>query len=81
VEALAYGKPVICTSKGAEGISGKDNGCLITDSPLEFASLIHRLINDKKFFMENSNKAHIFFSSHYKKDVIYNKLDGIFKFT
>jgi glycosyltransferase involved in cell wall biosynthesis len=81
VEALAYGKPVICTSKGAEGISGNDNGCLITDSPLEFASLIHRLIYDKEFFMKNSNKAHIFFSSHYKKDVIYNKLDRIFKFT
>ena len=78
VEALAYGKPVVCTTKGAIGIPGKNNGCLVTDSPEEFASIMRRLINNNYYYMKNSSSAYECFIMNFTKDKIYERLDTIF---
>jgi glycosyltransferase involved in cell wall biosynthesis len=48
LEAMALGRPVVTTSKGAEGIEGIENGinAAITDDPVQFAATVNDLLND-----------------------------------
>ncbi|MDO9391703.1 MAG: glycosyltransferase [bacterium] len=48
LEAMALGRPVVTTAKGAEGIEGIENGlnAIITDDPVQFAGSVNDLLND-----------------------------------
>lgn len=47
VEALAQGRPVVATSKGAEGFHvTTGDQLLVADSPAEFAAAVHRVLQD-----------------------------------
>jgi glycosyltransferase involved in cell wall biosynthesis len=49
IEAMAAGLPVVCTTRGAEGmdlVAGRD--FIIADEPAEFAAAVLRLLRDEK---------------------------------
>lgn len=46
IQALGYGRPVVTTSVGAEGIEiGTENGLWVNDNPKEFADKLVELVN------------------------------------
>lgn len=77
-EALSYGIPVVCNTRGVDGLINKtENGCLVTDSPQHFAENIHRLLEDEKFYNDISQKAKSYHTNYLSEDAIYSKLDSI----
>lgn len=76
VEALSYGLPVVCTSRGIDGLPNKNNnGCLISDDPKEFASNITSLMSDEIKYEEHKSSGLRFFRSVFRQDVGYRILD------
>jgi len=79
VEALSFGLPVITTYKGVAGLPSKiNNGCLIADSPEDFANRINKLLKDKELYDYHSQQALDFFLEHFEKLKVYHQLDEIF---
>jgi glycosyltransferase involved in cell wall biosynthesis len=79
VEALSYGKPVVCSTRGIDGLPNKsNNGCLISDDSIEFANHISNLLASKTLFNELSLQALEAFNNNFSKDIVYAKLDKSF---
>jgi glycosyltransferase involved in cell wall biosynthesis len=79
VEALSYGLPVVCNTRGVDGLLNKtDNGCMVTDDPKEFATNIHVLLNDENIYNKQSEFAKHTFLSNYESSNCYKKLDKFF---
>lgn len=79
VEALSFGLPVVTTYKGVAGFPAKiDNGCLIADSPGEFANRVHKLLKDKELYDYHSRRALDFFLQNFEESKVYRQLDEIF---
>ena len=79
IEALSFGLPIVCNTRGVDGMSSKfNNGCLITDNPQEFASNIELLLIDKKYYLEISNFGREYFIINNDKETCYKKIDAIF---
>jgi glycosyltransferase involved in cell wall biosynthesis len=79
IEAMSYGIPVVCTSRGVDGFPDKnENGCLVTDEPLEFANYINHLVLDEEFYEDISAKEQIYFAKYLSKERTEVLLDRIF---
>jgi glycosyltransferase involved in cell wall biosynthesis len=79
IEALSYGLPVVSTSKGVVGFPVKyNNGCLIGDTPQEFAGNLQRILQDSELYDNQSNIAQAFFDLHFEQSKAYAVLDNIF---
>lgn len=53
IEAMSYGIPIVCTSRGVDGMPDKfKNGCLVEDTPKGFAQAINRLATDELFYYQ-----------------------------
>ena len=79
IEALAHNLPVVCTTRGVDGLSNKTmNGCLVTDNAEQFAQNIIRLLSDTKFYNEQSVMAKLAFDSGFSTQVVYRELDKVF---
>ena len=79
VEALAHGLPVVCTTRGVDGLPNKTmNGCLVTDDAKQFAQNIILLLNNAEVYNEQSHMAAIAFNSGFSTQVVYRELDNIF---
>jgi sugar transferase (PEP-CTERM/EpsH1 system associated) len=75
LEAMALGKVVVTTSKGARGISGEDDKHFITvDNEKEMAKKILDLIDDKLKRDRIGNNAKKLINSKYRWDIIGEKL-------
>lgn len=80
IEALSYHLPVVCNSRGVDGLLNKsNNGCLVSDTPEGFSSYILALLNDVKTYEEQSLLAKYTFESGYEQETCYKKLDELFK--
>ena len=80
VEALSYGLPVVCNTRGVDGLLNKvDNGCLVSDDPAEFAAAIHSLLTDSTSYINQSKFAKRTFLSNYEQTICYRKLDLILR--
>lgn len=80
IEALSFGLPVVCNLRGVDGLSNKsDNGCLVTNIPVEFANHIDLLLNDKAFYAQTSNYGKNYFLQNNDTEIGYTKIDSIFK--
>jgi glycosyltransferase involved in cell wall biosynthesis len=65
LEALAYGIPVVTTSKGAEGLSVVDGEHLvIADSPADFAAATLRIIRDDEYAAQLGVRGREFVCRH-----------------
>ncbi|MDD4553862.1 MAG: glycosyltransferase [Bacteroidales bacterium] len=81
IEALAYGKPVISTSKGVSGLSkAVIEQLIVTDEPSGFADWIHKLIDDDELYMKFCNISIEIFQTNFSTETAYKVLDNIFMF-
>ncbi|WP_417557244.1 glycosyltransferase [Mesoflavibacter zeaxanthinifaciens] len=78
VEALSFNLPVVCNTRGVDGLINKvDNGCLVTDNATKFATYITQLINDSSFYEANKQKANLFYEEFLSENAVYSTLDQI----
>ncbi|MDA0176023.1 glycosyltransferase [Mesoflavibacter profundi] len=78
VEALSFNLPVVCNTRGVDGLINKvDNGCLVTDNATKFAAYITQLINDSSFYEANKQKANLFYEEFLSEKAVYSTLDQI----
>lgn len=78
VEALSFNLPVVCNTRGVDGLINKvDNGCLVTDNAAKFASYITQLLNDSSFYEANKQKANLFYEEFLSEKAVYSTLDQI----
>lgn len=80
IEAMSFGIPVVCNERGTDGLYNKtNNGSLVTNNPEKFAQYIHKLIDNQVFCAEISNQSKKYFKENHNIEVVYDKLDSIFK--
>ncbi|OWY24174.1 glycosyl transferase family 1 [Sphingobacteriales bacterium UPWRP_1] len=80
IEALALGKPVVCTSVAAEGIActpGKD--LLIANTPEEFANNLLKLLKNPGFCNQISYNARNFAMQHHNNTALVAGLIGFYQ--
>ncbi|CAH0171169.1 hypothetical protein SRABI27_01602 [Pedobacter sp. Bi27] len=80
VEALSYGLPIVCNTRGIDGLINKtDNGCLVSDDPVEFGNNIMKLLTDESEYKKQAKNAFAAFSINYEKERCYKNLDTVFE--
>ncbi|WP_396179751.1 glycosyltransferase [Flavobacterium sp.] len=80
IEAMSFGLPVVGNIRANDGLSNKsDNGCLITNSPLEFANNIEKLLSNELFYEEISDFGKNYFLKNNDKQNCYKEIDAIFE--
>ncbi len=78
-ESMAYGKPVVSTTLGAEGIETKDGeNIFIADTPEEFVKKIILLHKDRKLYERISTNARKLVEEKYDWKKISEKLKTIY---
>ncbi|MGO9019928.1 MAG: glycosyltransferase [Syntrophobacteraceae bacterium] len=79
LEAAAYGKPVVSTTIGAEGINLRDGEeILLRDSPGSFAEACIRLLNDRSFAVEIGQNARAAVAREYDRNKVVDSIKGRF---
>ncbi|MCX2495844.1 glycosyltransferase [Pedobacter sp. PF22-3] len=80
IEALSYGIPVVCNTRGIDGLIDKtNNGCLVSDDAIEFKNNIMQLLTDASAYRKQAENALATFNLNYEKESCYRKLDTVFK--
>lgn len=78
VEALSYGMPVVCNTRGIDGLIDKtNNGCLVSDDAIEFRNNIMELLTNASAYRKQSENALATFNLNYEKEHCYKNLDII----
>lgn len=68
IEALSYGKPLVTTSVGAQGLDeGKNSAFLVADRAEQFAEQVELLISDSSFYREIAENAYLFALEYNRK--------------
>lgn len=79
VEALSYHLPVVCNTRGVDGLINKtNNGCLVADLPEAFKNHILSLLDQPETYTEQSLYAKFTYESGYEQESCYKKLDQLF---
>lgn len=79
VEALSYQLPVVCNTRGIDGLINKtNNGCLVADLPEAFKDHILSLLDHTETYTEQSLYAKFTYESGYEQESCYKKLDQLF---
>lgn len=66
LEALSYGLPVVTTRRGIDGLlNKKNNGCIVTNDPLDFAQTVLKLLNDENYYREIQSEGIKYFTQHH----------------
>ena len=69
VESMEKGIPVVCTERGVDGLPDKTEcGCLVTEDPKEFAEYINKLVKDKDFYDETSEKIKKYYDKIFDRE-------------
>ncbi|WP_293305020.1 glycosyltransferase [Pedobacter sp. UBA5917] len=80
VEALSYGLPIVCNTRGIDGLINKtNNGCLVSDNPVEFGNNIIKLLTDRSEYEKQAENALAAFNTNYEKERCYKNLDTVFE--
>lgn len=80
IEGMAFGKTIISTSVGAEGIDYEDGkNILIANSEKEFEEAILKCINNNDFSDSIGRNARILAESKYNNQLICNKLSDFYQ--
>ncbi|HWY38213.1 MAG TPA: glycosyltransferase family 4 protein [Bacteroidia bacterium] len=80
IEGMAYAKPIVSTSIGAEGIavtSGKN--CLLADTPDDFANAVVEILTSKEKKELLSKEARAFTEQFYDNTAIVKKLTDFYQ--
>ncbi len=79
IESMSYNIPVVSTVLGVDGFPDKfENGCLVSDDPMEFAQNISRLLVDKDFYDSVKYKQKAYFEKYFSLSANEKKLDKLF---
>jgi glycosyltransferase involved in cell wall biosynthesis len=66
LEAMSFSIPVVTTLLGVDGFPDKyENGCLVSDNPLEFAFNIRKLLDDDDFYNAVIEKQNTYYTKHF----------------
>ncbi len=80
IEGMAFGKTIISTSIGAEGIEYENNkNIIIADNPTEFTKAISKCLNDRSFADSIGKNARLLVETKYDNQKICEKLVGFYK--
>jgi hypothetical protein len=76
VEALAYGRPLLTTPVGAEGLEGADPGAMrIAKDSLEWEATLHDWLSDSKVASEVGRQGRIHAEFHHCEERAFRELD------
>ena len=79
VEAMAHGLPVVCNSRGVDGLPNKtDSGCIVTDDEQAFGDSIGMLLNNTAIYQQQSKRALHTFDTNFSRQAVYSILDSTF---
>lgn len=82
VEAMAHGLPVVCTLRGIDGLPNKiNNGCLVCETPEEFAENILKVLADKELYNKLAKEGNDLYQNFFTLETRYKSLDAIFGIT
>lgn len=80
VEALSFGLPVVCNSRGIDGLINKtNNGCLVAEDATTFSKYIEQLLTDNNFYQQQQTLSKKFFVNYLSVEAVYSELDKVFK--
>ncbi len=80
LEGLSYGKIIVSTSIGAEGISAEnDKEICIADTPIEFIATIEKMLKNNDLIVPIGNCAKRFVCEKYDNNLIIDKLLNFYK--
>jgi len=80
VEGMAFGKVIISTSIGAEGIQYlHEKDILIANTPEEYTTMVGKCMSDNKLYNDIGNNARILAREKYDNKVITGKLISFYK--
>lgn len=69
VESMEKGIPIVCTERGVDGLPDKTEcGCLVTENPKKFAEYINKLVKDKEFYDETSEKIKKYYDKIFDRE-------------
>ncbi len=77
IESLSFGKPVVTSSVGEEGLENfRDIGLLVASSPKEYCMLIEKLLIDQDFYDDQISQLHSKLSAYNSRnaDELYEAL-------
>ena len=78
LESMARGLPVVCNERGVDGLPDKmECGCLVTQSPTEFANYINRLVTDEEYHADVSKKISKYYAGLYERNNYSNVLQKL----
>ena len=78
LEGMAFGLPIISTSKGAEGIPCKHlENIIIANTPDEFCNAISLLIENKKLAKKIGKNGQLLIKKYFSKNFVINQLNNI----
>jgi len=80
IEGMAYGKAIVSTGIGAEGIpviSGKN--CLLADTPDDFAKTVIEILSDIEKKDALQNEARCFIEQNFENSILVKQLVGFYK--
>jgi glycosyltransferase involved in cell wall biosynthesis len=79
VESLAYGTPIVSTSRGLCGIPPEIlEKFIIANDPTCFAEEIHHLLTDETWYDNQCREAKKIFKSYFETGVVKKQLDKVF---
>jgi glycosyltransferase involved in cell wall biosynthesis len=79
VEALSHHLPVVCNTRGVDGLINKtNNGCLVSDHPEQFSKYIISLLEQPEIYQQQTAYAQQTFEADYEQETCYQKLDELF---
>ncbi|WP_343746874.1 glycosyltransferase [Chitinophaga sp.] len=82
VEALSHGLPVVCTERGTDGLPFKsNNGCLVAETPGQFAQFVEQLLQDHDFYKKQCEMAKNTFLQCFSAEEVSKRLDAALSIT
>lgn len=79
LEALSYGLPVVTNRRGVDGlINKKNNGCLVSQDPVEFSKAIQQLMSDEDFYEKVKMLGICYFKANHNSKIERETLDSVF---
>lgn len=80
LEAMAFGKPVVSTSLGAEGVDARDGeSIMIADSPKEIAGAVAQLLKDRSLRDRIAERARRLIEERYTWETAAGKYEEVFE--
>lgn len=80
LEGLSYGKPVVTTVRGVDGLLNKrQNGCIVSNNPREFANAVHLLLDDEEYYQQIAQEGNAYLENNHRQIDEIRVLDEVFE--